>query len=180
MAARLTEHGRPLEVTEIDLPEPGEDEVVIDMLYGGVNPVDSYRAAGTVDAGSPLPRVLGAEGAGTVDGRPVAVRGYGVGVTRDGIWATRAVVPRTALIDLPSGADPREAAVMGVAGLTAWRTETELARVTADDRVLVLGAGGGVGSIIVSIAHRIGATVWGHSDDPGHDDWLRAAGPTGS
>lgn len=176
MAARLVEPGKPLKVAEFDLPAPGGDEAEVDMLYGGVNPVDRYRAAGTVDADSPVPRTLGAEGAGTFEGRLVVVFGYGVGTTRDGIWATRAIVPRAALIDVPAGVDLKRAAVMGVAGVTAWRTVTELAQVAADDRVLVLGAAGGVGSIIVSLVHRLGAAVWGQSDDPGAVAWLRALG----
>jgi NADPH:quinone reductase len=176
MAARLVERGRPLQVTECDLPAPDADEVEIDMIYGGVNPVDGYRAAGAVDADAPIPRTLGAEGAGNVEGRPVVVFGHGVGASRDGIWATRAVVPRAAVIDVPAGIDLQQAAVMGVAGVTAWRTVTELAQVTADDRVLVLGAAGGVGSIIVSLAHRLGAVVWGQSQDPGAAAWLQARG----
>ncbi len=47
---------------------------------------------------------------------------------------------------------------------------------TKDDRVLVLGATGGVGSIIVSLAHRLGATVWGQSNDPASVAWLQARG----
>jgi NADPH:quinone reductase len=175
-AARLVEHGKPLEVTEIDLPEPGPDEVVVDMLYGSVNPVDTYRAAGRVNPDAPLPRTLGAEGSGTVDGRTVVVTGHGVGTTRDGIWATRAVVPRSALTDVPLGVDPKKAAAMGVAGVTAWRMVTELGEVTPDDRVLVLGASGGVGSVIVSLAHGIGARVWGQAGSPRSEDWIRELG----
>jgi NADPH2:quinone reductase len=99
-----------------------------------------------------------------------------VGTTRDGVWATRVVVPRSALIELPDGIDPRQAAVMGVAGVTAWRTVAELAQVTPSDRVLVMGAGGGVGSIIVSLVHRIGATVWAQASAPSDADRLRALG----
>jgi len=175
-AARLVEHGRPLEVTEVDLPAPSADEVEMEMAYGGVNPVDRYRALGKVAAGSPVPRTLGAEGAGLVDGKPFVVFGRGVGATRDGIWATRVVIPRSALIEVPDGVELQHAAVMGVAGVTAWRTVTELGRVTPEDRVLVLGASGGVGSTIVSLVHRLGATVWGQSGDPGNVEWLRAQG----
>jgi hypothetical protein len=50
---------------------------------------------------------------------------------------------------------------MGVAGVTAWRAVIEFARVKPDDTVLVPGASGGVGSIIVSVAHALGATVIG-------------------
>jgi NADPH2:quinone reductase len=63
-----------------------------------------------------------------------------------------------------------------VAGVTAWRTVTELAQVSASDRVLVLGAGGGVGSIVVSIAQAIGAEVWGQSGTAEKQDWIRELG----
>jgi len=175
-AARLTEHGKPLDVTEVDLPEPHDGEVVIDMMYGGVNPVDRYRALGRVDPGAPLPRTLGAEGVGTVEGAMFVVFGHNVGTARDGIWATKAVVPRSALVPVPEGVDPRHAAVMGVAGATAWRTVTELAQVRPDDRVLVLGATGGVGSVIVSLASRLGASVWGQTGDAANAAWLTDLG----
>lgn len=175
-AARLTEHGKPLDIADIDLPEPAGDEVVVDMLYGGVNPVDRYRALGRVDTEAPLPRTLGAEGVGTVEGRMVVVFGHGVGTTGAGIWAGRAVVPRASLVDVPDGVDPRKAAVMGVAGVTAWRTVTELAEVTPEDRVLVLGASGGVGSVILSLVHGIGATVWGQTGDAARAAWLTDLG----
>lgn len=165
-AARLETHGEPLVVEDIDLPAPSAEEVVIDMAFGGVNPVDRYGALGRVAADGPLPRTLGSEGAGFVDGdRPVIARGHGLGSMRDGLWATQAVVPADALIDVPPGVALEAAAAMGVAGVTAWRTTIELAKVTPEDRVLVLGASGGVGSMIVSIVHRIGATVWGQTGD---------------
>jgi NADPH:quinone reductase len=175
-AARLTEHGKPLDVTEVDLPEPNPDEVVVDMMYGGVNPVDRYRALGRVNADAPLPRTLGAEGVGTVDGAKFVVFGHGVGTSRDGIWATKAVVPRAALVPVPEGVDPQRAAVMGVAGVTAWRTVTELAQVTPHDRVLVLGATGGVGSVIASFTSHLGASVWGQTGDEAGAAWLSDLG----
>ncbi|HXY43801.1 MAG TPA: zinc-binding alcohol dehydrogenase family protein [Acidimicrobiales bacterium] len=163
-AARLHAHGEPLIVEEIDLPAPSAGEVVVDMAFGGVNPVDRYAALGRVAPDGPLPRTLGAEGSGVVGGqRRVVVRGHGLGSMRDGLWATQAVVPAGALIEVPDGVSLEVAAAMGVAGVTAWRTVTELAEVTPDDRVLVLGASGGVGSMIVSIVHHIGATVWGQT-----------------
>jgi NADPH2:quinone reductase len=167
-AARLHAHGKPLVVEEVDLPAPGPGDVVVEMSFGGVNPVDRYMAEGRVAPDGPLPRSLGMEGAGRVadDGRPVLVQGAGLAAKRDGAWAERVVVPQTALTDIPGGVDLAQAAAMGVAGTTAWRTATELARVTADDRVLVLGASGGVGSILVSICHSAGARVWGQTGNP--------------
>ena len=46
-AARLLEHGQPLRIEEADLAEPGEREVIVDVAYAGVNPVDMYAAPGT-------------------------------------------------------------------------------------------------------------------------------------
>jgi NADPH2:quinone reductase len=161
-AARLKQHGEPLQIETVELPAPGPDEVLVALRFGGVNPVDRYAAEGRVALDGPLPRTLGGEASGTLDGRPVIVTGEGVGSARDGVWAQAAVVPEAAVVELPDGVDLRDAAAMGVAGLTAWNVVHDVGRVTSADRVLVLGASGGVGSIIVSLAHAAGATVWGH------------------
>jgi NADPH:quinone reductase len=162
-AARLTEHGRPLLVEEVALPDPAADEVRVELAFGGVNPIDRYIAEGRVAPDSPLPRTLGGEASGYVDGRPVLVAGQGLGSARDGVWAQAAVVPSGAVIDLPAGVQPREAAAIGVAGLTAHNCVRTLAEVSDDDRVFVVGASGGVGSMIVALAHASGATVWGQT-----------------
>jgi NADPH2:quinone reductase len=176
-AARLVGHGLPLVVQRVPLAEPGPDDVVVNMSFAGVNPVDRYAAAGTVAPDGPLPRTLGREGVGVADGRPVVVYGHGLGTARDGVWADAAVVPRAACLDLPDGVPAREAAALGVAGATAYRTVTELARVTPDDHVLVLGASGGVGSMILSLVHSIGALVWGQT---GQEEKARAIGKLGA
>ncbi len=175
-AARLIAHGQPLEVGPAPLDEPGDDEVVVDMVYGGVNPVDRYGALGRVAPDGPLPRTLGGEGVGELDGRCYIVHGAGLGSRRDGLWATQAVVPRDALLAIPDGVDAPQAAAMAVAGVTAWRTTVEIGQVTAEDRVLVLGASGGVGSIIVSIAHGRGATVWAQTGSSEKETWVGALG----
>jgi NADPH2:quinone reductase len=177
-AARLHTHGKPLVVEEVDLPAPGDGDAVVEMAFAGVNPVDRYMAEGRVAPDTPLPRTLGMEGAGTVaaDGRPVLVQGAGLATQRDGAWAERVVVPADALTDIPAGVDLAAAAAMGVAGVTAWRTATDQARVTADDRVLVLGASGGVGSILVSICDSIGARVWGQTGSAEKADFVRGQG----
>ena len=162
-AARLHAHGEPLVTEQVELPTPGEDDVLVDLSFAGVNPIDSYMAQGRVAPDAPLPRTLGNEAAGSIDGRQVLVAGEGLGAARDGVWAQAAVVPRASVIDLPDGVEPREAAAMGIAGLTAWEVVTELGQVRTEDRVLVLGASGGVGNVIVSLARAAGATVWGQT-----------------
>jgi len=162
-SARLHRHGESLVIEEVELREPSGDEVRVELEFGGVNPVDTYVAAGRVNPDGPLPRTLGGEAAGVANGRRVLVAGEGLGVARDGVWAQAVIVPEQALTPLPEGVQSRDAAVMGGAGVTAVKVVRELAQVTAEDRVLVLGASGGVGTMIVSLARAAGATVWGQT-----------------
>lgn len=83
-AARLVAYGEPLVVEQVSLPEPAGTEVIVDVAYSGVNPIDMYAAQGHAAPDGPVPRTLGTEGAGTFEGRPVVIRGYGVGTKRDG------------------------------------------------------------------------------------------------
>jgi len=175
-AARLTEHGAPLCVESIEIGEPDGDEVLVDMWWGSVNPVDRYAAMGLTAQDGPVPRTLGTEGAGIAGGTKVLVHGAGVGTRRDGIWASAAVVPSRALTEVPDGVELSQAATIGVAGATAWRVVTELARVTAEDRILVLGASGGVGSMIVSLSSSIGATLWAQTAHDENREWMAELG----
>lgn len=179
-AARLHEHGRPLVVEDVELREPGEDEVVVELEFAGINPVDTYMAKGTVAPDTPLPRTLGSEASGTLDGRDVLVSGGGLGAVRDGVWAQAAVVPRAAVHDVPDGVDRCAAAAMGVAGLTAWNVVHDLAEVTAEDRVVVLGASGGVGTMIVSLCAAAGARVLGQTGHAPKAELIERLGAEGS
>jgi NADPH2:quinone reductase len=158
-AARLAEYGKPLEIHDVDLPEPGPDEVVIELLFAGVNPIDRNVAEGRAPTQGPLPRTLGSEGSGRLEGKPVLVFSSVLGAERDGTWAEAVVVPREFVYDVPEGVDTQEVAAMGVAGLTAWNV-VNLAEVGDGDRVLVFGAAGGVGLPVVGLAASTGAKVW--------------------
>jgi NADPH2:quinone reductase len=175
-AARLHQHGKPLQVEEVALPEPGPGDVVVSMAFAGVNPLDRYVALGRVQPDAPLPRILGREGSGHLDGRPVVVLGSAVGLSRDGVFAETAVVPADVVVDIPDDLDLARAAAMGIAGVTAWRTVHDLARIGRNDRVLVLGATGGVGCTIVSMVHAAGAEVWGQTGNPDKAEWLASQG----
>ena len=175
-AARLHAHGEPLQVEPVELPEPGPDEIRVELEFGGVNPIDRYIAEGRVAPDGPLPRTLGGEAAGRAEGRAVLVAGEGLGAVRDGTWSQAAVVPRAAVVPLPQGVQTREAAAAGIAGLTALNSVRELARVIAEDRVLVLGASGGVGTMIISLVRSAGATVWGQTGSAEKVDGILAHG----
>lgn len=174
-AARLKSHHEPLQLEDVELPDPGPDEVLVSLAFAGVNPVDGYIAQGRVATDGPLPRTLGGEGSGTAEGRRVLVHGGGLGASRDGLWAGKAVVPRSAVVELPEGVGLEDAAATGVAGLTAWNV-LQLAQVEKGDRVLVLGASGGVGLTVVSLAASLGADVWGQTTSVGKVEAIREQG----
>jgi NADPH2:quinone reductase len=166
-AARVHHFGDPLQLDEVPEPHPGPGEVVVDLEFIGVNPLDIWVTRGTVAGGSqPLPFVPGVEAVGSVNGRRYIVGGLGFGVQREGLYQGRVVVPEAALLPLPEGVDPAQAAAMPVAGATAWRLVDDVTSVTAEDRAIVLGAAGGVGSLVVQLAKARGAVVWGQTSSP--------------
>jgi NADPH2:quinone reductase len=176
-SVRLHAFHEPLRVDEVADPEPAEGEVLFQAALIGVNPLDVWLTEGTVAGGRQrLPFVPGSEAAGWVDGRRVLVRGSGLGTARDGLYRERADVPAEAVLDLPDGVEFDQAAGIGVAGDTAWRLVHELGEVTAADRVLVLGASGGVGSLVVQLVAATGAEVWGQTTDPQKASFIRELG----
>ncbi|CAB4940828.1 unannotated protein [freshwater metagenome] len=177
-AARLVEPGRPLDIQEVDLADPAAGEVLVELTHAGVNPFDRYNAAGLVLPDGPLPRTIGGEATGTLDGRAVLVVGgpTGLGLTSDGTWATAVVTPAETVLPLPDGVDPVAAATLGVAGQTAWQAVHSVGLVTSADRVVVLGASGGVGGIAVALAAQTGAEVWGQTTNPENAELIRESG----
>jgi NADPH:quinone reductase-like Zn-dependent oxidoreductase len=81
-ATRPVQHGQRLQIETVELAEPGEGDVLMGIAYSEVNPIDIYPAQGNVLPGAQVPRTLGTEGAGTVAGRPVMVRGHGIAPRR--------------------------------------------------------------------------------------------------
>jgi NADPH:quinone reductase len=166
-AVWLHEFNTPLRYEAAPEPRPGADEALVEVRYSAVNPLDIAVTRGTVAGGTQrLPFIVGSEGAGVADGKPVLVHGHGLGLLRDGTYAERVAVPRGALHPLPEGVDLQQAAALGIAGVTAWRAARDLAALQPADRAVVLGASGGVGSLIVQLAKGTGATVWGQVGSP--------------
>jgi NADPH:quinone reductase len=157
--------GQPLRLREVEDPRPEPGEVLLEVEYASVNPLDVWVCAGQLPAAR-TPLIPGVEGSGRVGGRPVVAHGHGLGIRRDGTYAQRAAVPAAACIALPDEVDLAQAAALGVAGVTAWRLVHEVAPLGPDDRVLVLGASGGVGSLLLQLASAAGAEVWGQTSSP--------------
>jgi NADPH2:quinone reductase len=176
-AARLHSIGGTLQLDEPADPQPASGEQLVDIAYASVNPLDVWITQGSVGAAAAnLPWTPGTEATGHVAGRAVLVRGGGLGVVRQGLYCNKIAVPEDWLLPLPDGCDLRQAAAIPVAGITAWQALHARAQIGPLDRVLVLGASGGVGALAMQLAKAAGAEVWGQTGSPGKVDGIKANG----
>ena len=157
-----------LELTELERPTPGAGRVVVRIGAVGVNPVDASNRSDPSWAGIEPPYVVGYEFAGWIDevglGVPQFVRGdavWGMCPVRGTRWGTYAdyveldagwVGPRPATVDVV------EAAAIPLAGSTALQLLDRLA-LQSGETVLVHGASGGVGRLLVQLARMRGIRV---------------------
>lgn len=166
-AARLHSIGGTLQLDEIPDPQPGPGEQLVDIAYASINPLDVWITQGSIGAAAAnLPWIPGTEASGHVNGRPVLVRGGGLGVVRPGTYCTKIAAPDEWLLEVSDELDLAQVAAMPVAGITAWMCLHGRAQIGALDRVLILGASGGVGAVAVQLAKAVGATVWGQTGSP--------------
>jgi NADPH2:quinone reductase len=150
-----------------DLPEPvaDEGEWVVSVKASSVNPVDPALAAGFLRgmADYQFPVVLGRDFAGVVEDTGEAVFGFVSPVGPDGVhrgaWAERIAVPGDMLIaPKPESLSMAEAGAAALAGVTALLC-VEALRLEGGERVLIVGASGGVGAFAVQFAAAAGARV---------------------
>lgn len=165
-AVRVHQFGgrEAMQVEDIPQPQPGAGEVLIEIEAAGINFIDVYQRTGTYP--NPLPYGLGMEGAGVV--RQV---GPDVGEFREGdrvAWSTVAgsyaefvVAPVAKIVPVPDGVTSQQAAALMLQGMTAHYLTHSTYPVQQGDRVLVHAAAGGTGQLIVQMAKRRGATVYG-------------------
>ena len=96
-------------------------------------------------------------------------------LTKTGGWATAVLLAAADLVEVPDGIAAEEAETLVVNGLTAYQMLHRSAKVQAGQTVLVLGASGGVGTILVQLARHAGVRVIGTAS-PRHHEALRALG----
>ena len=104
------------------------------------------------------------------------VRGGGLGVARQGTYCDKMSVPADWLLPVSDELDLAQVAAMPVAGITAWLCLHSRGQIGALDRVLILGASGGVGAVAIQLAKAVGATVWGQTGSPQKVDGITANG----
>jgi NADPH2:quinone reductase len=150
--AHVVEPGTPPVAAEIE--GDGSFEIVTVAL----NPLDLAVAAGRFYGGHPpFPYVPGCEAVGRRDGERVHLFGDGRGTVKDGFLVERVEFPDALAVRVPDELDDASAAACGIAGMAGWGPVAMRAPVRPDDRVLILGATGTVGSVALQGARVLGA-----------------------
>lgn len=156
--------------TEIETfakPEIDEGEVLIAVRYSGINYKDALATKANTGVLRDYPMTPGIDLAGKIltsndpnlqPGDSVLVTGYGLGVKQDGGLSQLQVVPAAWCVKIPAGLDEKQVMTFGTAGFTAALAVDALQKhgLTADSRVLVTGATGGVGSFAIHFLKQIG------------------------
>lgn len=163
-AVVVEEFGEPevLQYAEVDRPEPGEGEVLIEVKAAGVNYADTMRRKNEYLKKQTVPFTPGSEVAGTVAEVGSGVENVSVGdrvvnLGDDGGYAEYAVAPASGVIPIPEGLDFDEAAAIPLQGLTAYHLMKTTGRMGEGESIVVHAAAGGVGSLAVQMAKLMGA-----------------------
>ena len=170
---------------EVERPVPGPGQVLVKVTATSFNPVDEHIRLGVLAEMIPIPMPItpGLDVAGTVAELGNGVRGRQVGapviamlpLDTHGGAAEYAIVAADQLTAAPRTVDLADAASLPMVGLAAMQAAVDLAEVRAGQTVLVNGAGGAVGSIVVQLAVDAGAKVTA-VDAPQHAERLRGYG----
>jgi NADPH:quinone reductase-like Zn-dependent oxidoreductase len=166
-AIRLHEEGGPevLRYEDVPDPEPGPDEVLVELRAASLNHLDLWLRRGLPSVAKP--RILGADGAGVLAGTdervvidPTIARNGSpcvLGEHRDGTHAELIAVPRSAVHPIPAGLSFEQAAAFPLVFETAYRMLVTKARLQPDEWVLIWGIGSGVATAALAIARGLGA-----------------------
>ncbi|NUS12470.1 MAG: NADP-dependent oxidoreductase [Streptomyces sp.] len=157
-----------LDVADLPRPEPLPSEVLVRVHAAGVNPVDALVRSGAFPLLGEPPFVLGWDISGVVEEVVPGVTRFAAGDEVYGMpffpragngYAEYVAVPSRQLARKPAALDHVHAAALPMAGLTAWQSLVDTARVEPGQRVLIHGGGGGVGHLAIQIAKAHGAHV---------------------
>ena len=155
-----------LQVRERQLPPLGPSDVLIAMEATGVSYAEIAMLRGRYRGQPAFPFVPGYDVVGRVIGFGAnvnpALSGKRVAtITETGAWAELVIRPEHELVIVPDDLDPAEVDTLIVNGVTAYKMLHRVAKVRAGQRIVVLGAGGGVGTMLVQLARLAGVNVIG-------------------
>ncbi|NQX35626.1 zinc-binding dehydrogenase [Herbiconiux sp. VKM Ac-2851] len=161
-------------------PEPGEGELLVAVEATGIAYAEQAMRRGRYYGQPAFPFTPGYDLVGTVlevgPGGDERMFGHRVAsMTKTGAWATHAVVQARDTVPVPAGITAEDAETVVVNGVTAWQMLNRAARVKRGGTILLFGANGGVGGILIQLAQHQGIRVIGAAS-PRHHEALRAAG----
>ena len=162
------------------LPAPAAGQALVRVESTAVSFAESAMRRGRYYGQPPFPFVPGYDLVGIVEAvgpgvQPALLGRRVAALTKTGGWTTAALLTAADLVEVPDGIGPDEAETVIVNGLTAYQMLHRSAKVRAGQTVLVTGAAGGVGSVLVQLAREAGARVIGTAS-PRHHEALRALG----
>lgn len=159
-----------LKVTEMPIGKPAKGEILIRNYAAGINPIDARLRSGEMKMMLPggFPRIPGFDVAGVVE----TVNGTGEFEAGDrvmaflhnlygGAYAEYSICKSSSVVKIPDTMTFEDAAALPLAGSTAIQSLREHGKLEPDDRVLVIGATGGVGAFAVQTAKAYGCSVDG-------------------
>jgi NADPH:quinone reductase-like Zn-dependent oxidoreductase len=180
----INKFGRPdvLEVSEISEPVINSNEILINVISGSVNPIDWKQRKGNHKflLGAPFPIVLGYDVAGIVVKTGADVNKFAIGDKVCGVLSNKyggglgkfAKGTEKCFAKVPGKIKLSESAAIPLAGLTALQAIRDLARLRRGNKILIIGAAGGVGHFAVQIAAIYGAEIFAVSSSK-HKDFLK-------
>lgn len=169
-----------LQVRRVPVPVPAAGQVVVRMEATGVSFAEQQMRRGRYYDQPPFPFVPGYDLVGRVQAVGAGVDGALIGtrvaaLTKTGGWASHVLLDAADVVQVPDGVGAAEAETAVVNGITAWQMLHRKARIRSGQTVLVHGANGGVGSVLVQLARTAGVQVIGTASVR-HHDALRALG----
>ena len=157
------------ELAEIDMPEPGAGEILIEVRATSVNPIDNKLLRHELGFNPELPAVLHGDVAGVVSAVGPGVRNFVLGdevyacaggfIGTPGALAEFIPVDENLVALKPKSLNFAEAAALPLVVLTAWESLIDNANIQPGEHVLVHGGTGGVGHIAIQLAKARGARV---------------------
>jgi zinc-binding alcohol dehydrogenase family protein len=191
-AIAFTQHGLPIDdpraLMDMELPKPtpGPRDLLVEVLAVAVNPVDTKVRAGTA---STEPKVLGWDAVGIVRETGSAVTLFQPGdevfyagsITRPGSYSEFHLVDERIAGHKPKTIDAAHAAALPLTSITAWELLFDRLGIVEGggegDSLLIIGAAGGVGSILVQLARQLTKlTIIGSASRPETRDWVLGLG----
>lgn len=163
---QINDYGAPLTPTEIAVPAPGPGQLLVQVYYTTLNPIDPKRASGNMRNFFPLefPWTPGGDVSGVVQQVGPGVTEFKVGDEvfglnpAGGAYAEQMVIDAAAVARKPEALTHQQAAAVALVGQTAQQS-LAAADLKPGQTVLIHGGSGGIGSLAIQLAHQQGLRV---------------------